>query len=76
MRSTVLVAAVVASFGCEAKSPSTDRPRSQPSESSPSPQGAHAEVTDLTATSTLAPMRAAFNAKKGEARFLTLLAPT
>lgn len=35
-----------------------------------------AALTDLTTASTLAPVRAAFNAKKGEARFLTLLAPT
>jgi hypothetical protein len=32
-----------------------------------------AALTDL---STLEPVRAAFNAKKGEARFLTLLSPT
>lgn len=35
-----------------------------------------AALTDLTPASTLAPVRAAFNAKKGEGRFLTLLSPT
>ena len=35
-----------------------------------------AALTDLTTASSLAPVRAAFNAHKGEARFLTLLSPT
>ena len=37
---------------------------------------ARVQLADLTTASTLAPVRAAFNATKGEARFLTLLSPT
>jgi len=37
--------------------------------------GASAPLTDVTATS-MAAVRTAFNAHKGEARFLTLLSPT
>jgi hypothetical protein len=54
------VAAVAAAPGCEAKAPAR----------------ATAPLVDLTTTSTLAPVRAAFNAHRGEARFLTLLSPT
>lgn len=71
MRYTVVALAVVASLlGCESKKPTTDE--------APTKVGsaAHAPLTDLTTASTLAPVRAAFNAKKGEARFLTLLSPT
>jgi len=39
-------------------------------------QTSSAPLTDVTTASTLAPVRAAFNAHKGEARFLTLLSPT
>ena len=38
--------------------------------------GARAPLTDLTTASGLGTVRAAFNAHRGEARFLTLLAPT
>ena len=74
MRYTGLVLAVAASLlGCESKKPTTGQ---QPTAGSATPQVARAQLTDLTTASTLAPVRAAFNAKKGEARFLTLLSPT
>lgn len=76
MRYTVLAVAVAALiFGCESKKTATDQP--QPAKAgSATPSGPRAPLTDLTTASTLAPVRAAFNAKKGEARFLTLLSPT
>jgi PBP1b-binding outer membrane lipoprotein LpoB len=39
-------------------------------------QTTRAPLVDLTTASSLAAVRAAFNAHKGEARFLTLLSPT
>ena len=36
----------------------------------------HAALTDITSATKLDAVRAAFNAHKGEARFLTLLSPT
>jgi hypothetical protein len=76
MRYTALALAVAALlFGCESKKTVTDQ--QQPAKAgSASPAGPRAQLTDLTTASTLAPVRAAFNAKKGEARFLTLLSPT
>lgn len=76
MRYTVLALAVAASLlGCESKKSATDQEK--PSKAgSASRSAARAPLTDLTPASTLAPVRAAFNAKKGEARFLTLLSPT
>ena len=66
MRYQVLVLAVAASLlGCDAKKPTKELPVAQ-----------RAQLTDLTPASTLSPVRTAFNAKKGEARFLTLLSPT
>jgi hypothetical protein len=50
-----------------------ERPRAAP-EPAPVDPTARAPLIDVTAS--LAPARAAFNARKGEARFLTLLAPT
>ena len=71
MRYQVLVLVVVGSLlGCDSKKTTTDEPKPG-SAARPT-----AQLTDLTTASTLAPVRAAFNAKKGEARFLTLLAPT
>jgi len=62
-------------FGCDSKkSTPSEQPATQPKPASA--QRPAATLTDLTPASTLAPVRAAFNAKKGEARFLTLLAPT
>lgn len=75
MRYAALVLAVVASIlGCESKKSAVDQ-QQQKTGSAPQP-GPRAQLTDLTTAATLAPVRAAFNAKKGEARFLTLLSPT
>lgn len=75
MRYTALAFAVVALLlGCESKKPATDQ--KEPKGGSGTQPTARAQLTDLTTASTLAPVRAAFNAKKGEARFLTLLSPT
>ncbi len=76
MRFMVLAVAVTALLsGCESKKTATDQP--QPSNvGSATPPSPRVQLTDLTTASTLAPVRAAFNAKKGEARFLTLLSPT
>jgi hypothetical protein len=76
MRYKALAAAVTLSIlGCESKKSTSEQPSTQP-KPAPATPTARVELTDLTSTSTLAPVRAAFNAKKGEARFLTLLAPT
>ena len=72
MRTTLLALAIsVTVFGCESKKPSGEQ--GTPVEKKP---GARAPLTDLTTASGLAAVRTAFNAHKGEARFLTLLAPT
>jgi hypothetical protein len=85
MRYTVLAIALTAVLvGCESKKPTVEQSATQPTTGSATqPEtgsatqpAAHAQLTDLTTASTLALVRAAFNAKKGEARFLTLLAPT
>jgi hypothetical protein len=58
-------------LGCESKQ--------APDKGEPAPvqtPAARAPLTDLTAASSLDAVRAAFNAHKGEARFLTLLSPT
>ena len=76
MRYTAVAVAVAALlFGCESKKTATDQPQLS-KVGSATPPGTRAQLTDLTTASTLAPIRAAFNAKKGEARFLTLLSPT
>lgn len=59
-------------FGCEAKKSS----RESAPQTGQSTSKARAPLVDLTASSTLAAVRTAFNAHKGEARFLTLLSPT
>ncbi len=62
---------------CKSEKPSADQPAVRlETRSAPQPNARRAQLTDLTTASTLAPIRAAFNAKKGEARFLTLLSPT
>jgi hypothetical protein len=74
MRYMALAFAVAALLSaCESQKTAAD-PRKQPNAGSAA--SAPAQLTDLTTASTLAPVRAAFNAKKGEARFLTLLSPT
>ena len=75
MRYRVLAFAVALSiFGCDSKKSTTDQPAT-PTKAG-SAERRIAPLTDLTRASTLAPVRTAFNAKKGEARFLTLLSPT
>jgi hypothetical protein len=77
MRYTALVLAVAASLlGCDSKKASTDQPPNAAKTGSAGQPAVRAQLTDLTTASTLASVRTAFNAKKGEARFLTLLSPT
>lgn len=72
MRSQLLAIAIAAAvFGCESKKPSGEQ--AAPVEKTPA---ARAPLTDLTTASGLGAVRTAFNAHKGEARFLTLLSPT
>jgi hypothetical protein len=72
MRSTVLaLLATMTLSACDSK-----KSTSEPPAGSSAPTTSGAPLTDLTPASTLAPVRTAFNAKKGEARFLTLLSPT
>lgn len=75
MRLKALALAVALSIlGCDSKKTTSEQPATPTS--SGSAARLTALLTDLTTASTLAPVRAAFNAKKGEARFLTLLSPT
>jgi hypothetical protein len=75
MWSPILVATGVLLLGCDSKPPTgaRDRPAAGATKIDTRPT---APLVDLTANSTLAPVRAAFNARKGEIRFLTLLSPT
>lgn len=68
------LAVALSLLGCESKKASTELPAAPPKTGSATKPTV--QLTDLTTASTLAPVRAAFNAKKGEARFLTLLSPT
>jgi hypothetical protein len=73
MRTSIaLVAAALALTSCESKGSS----RVKETGSATADRKPSASLVDLTAASALAPVRAAFNAHKGEARFLTLLSPT
>jgi hypothetical protein len=75
MRTQILVAVLGVLFGCGSKK--SDSTSDQPATAAAKPDTRPtAPLVDLTASSTLAPVRAVFNAKKGEARFLTLLSPT
>jgi hypothetical protein len=73
MRTTarvILVALVAVLTACERQNATNnDAPASRGASDSPS-----GRLADLSAS--LADVRAAFNARKGEARFLTLLSPT
>lgn len=76
MRFQAFALAVTLSLvGCDSKKSTAEQPSAQKAEPAAMPT-ARVQLTDLTPASTLAPVRAAFNAKKGEARFLTLLSPT
>jgi hypothetical protein len=57
-------------LGCDSKK------RSTPESSQPANPAARAPLIDLTSASSLAAVRTAFNAHRGEPRFLTLLSPT
>ena len=74
MRLTILLASFALMLtGCESKKRAS---RDEPASSASQGPRATAPLVDLTATTTLAPVREAFNAHKAEARFLTLLSPT
>ena len=73
MRFPVLALAIALStFGCESKK-SAPEPAATTEKKTPAAQAA---LVDVTSTSGLGAVRTAFNARKGEARFLTLLSPT
>ena len=74
MYKALAFAVALSLLGCDSKKSSSEQPAAQPKPPAAAKQTA--PLTDLTPASTLAPVRAAFNAKKGEARFLTLLSPT
>ncbi len=61
-------------LGCDSNKTTSEQPMTPTKPGSAATPTA--PLTDLTTASTLAPVRAVFNAKKGEARFLTLLSPT
>ncbi len=74
MRSPLVRVAFVAAallFGCESRNPTPEK--SAPAAQKPA---ARAPLVDLTAATSLEAVRTAFNAHKGEARFLTLRSPT
>jgi hypothetical protein len=78
-----LVGALIASVLVSACDDKTGTPaKAQPTETRATPAKAQPTETravplvDLTTASSLAAARTAFNAHKGEARFLTLLSPT
>ena len=64
------LALALAILGCESKKPAHDQPVE------PVAAGSALPTATLVDLATLDPVRVAFNAKKGEARFLTLLSPT
>ena len=68
VRVAVVVAAALL-FGCESKNPAPQPPAAHE-------PAARAPLVDLTAATALEAVRTAFNAHKGEPRFLTLLSPT
>jgi len=79
MERTVAIAAVVAAValacaGCD-RTPAPDR---QPARAAPAvePRPETPRVTLVDLSTSLGAAREAFNARKGEARFLTLLSPT
>lgn len=71
-RKVLLAAVMLSTLACDPK-------KSAPEQRSNAPAAAArstAALVELTSQSSLAPVRTAFNAHKGEARFLTLLSPT
>ena len=69
--SLVALAIVFLAIGCDSKKSSKEQPAAV--EQKPA---ARAPLADLTTASGLGAVRTAFDAHKGEARFLTLLSPT
>ena len=84
MRTWVLAAAlaVALSVGCKSKEATSEKAVSAPTAPAAAAEveqpkaPASAPLVDITAQTSLKAVRAAFNAHKGEARFLTLLSPT
>ena len=70
LRSLALL--LVLAVGCDSKK--SDAPGLSKTQAVAQPQ--RAPLVDLTSATSLAAVREAFNARKGEARFLTLLSPT
>lgn len=68
----VALAIALLDCGCDSKNTSGDQPAAQAAHQ----PTARAPLADLTTSSGLGAVRTAFNAHKGEARFLTLLSPT
>lgn len=77
MRTLVLALALATSvaLGCESKAPAPP-PTPAPAPAPAPAVATRAPLVDVTAASGLAEVRAAFNAHRGEIRFLTLLSPT
>jgi len=73
MRISTAILVALALMACDSKPASEAQSKAPPEQNK---QTAAAPLTDLTTASSLASVRAAFNAHKGEARFLTLLSPT
>lgn len=66
-------AAILALASCESKKSTADQPAPKVEKTEKKPT---APLTDITTASSFDAVRTAFNAHKGEARFLTLLSPT
>ena len=73
MRSLTISAIVaLALVGCESKKSDENKGAA----ATPAKPTSSASLVDITSATSLAAVRSAFNAHKGEARFLTLLSPT
>lgn len=64
---------ILALASCESKKSTADQPAPKVENKEKKPT---APLTDITTATSFAAIRTAFNAYKGEARFLTLLSPT
>ncbi len=73
---TVALALGLFIAGCESKKAGPEASTNKSSAAAATTKRPQAPLVDLTATTKLDAMRTAFNAHKGEARFLTLLSPT
>lgn len=73
------LAAAMSMVGCDSKKSAPQQAPAKQTETAPATQtetAARAPLVDVTSAPTLAAVRTAFNAHKGEPRFLTLLSPT